>query len=215
MIVDCHCHAGKGDGLTGPWDTAAPLTKYLRRASAAGIDRTVIFAAFHSDYSTANAEVARIVASINANWPQRFYGFAFVNAERNGRRVKAMIQQAVTQFGFCGMKVHRHDARITREVCDAARAFIHGIDNFEAMRGGPYNVGLSDANLSKLELCQRIQQQLPSFVFLESSIGRDPDQRDYRSTLAAPRSGAEASISVRGWSRRRCGLAESGIWMCC
>ncbi|HKT80002.1 MAG TPA: NAD-dependent epimerase/dehydratase [Vicinamibacterales bacterium] len=72
-----------------------------------------------------------------------------------------------------------HFKRNYLHVRDAARAFIHGIDNFEAMRGGPYNVGLSDANLSKLELCQRIQQQLPSFVFLESSIGRDPDQRDY------------------------------------
>jgi len=47
------------------------------------------------------------------------------------------------------------------------------------LRGGPYNVGLSDANLSKLELCQRIQRQLPSFVFMESAVGRDPDQRDY------------------------------------
>ena len=38
MIIDCHCHAGKGDGLTGPWDTAAPLEAYLRRAAKAGID---------------------------------------------------------------------------------------------------------------------------------------------------------------------------------
>lgn len=42
-----------------------------------------------------------------------------------------------------------------------------------------YNVGLSDANLSKLELCQRIQAHVPSFVVYESNIGRDPDQRDY------------------------------------
>ena len=46
MIIDCHCHAGKGDGLTGPWDTAAPLEKYLRWAGRAGIGRTAIFAAF-------------------------------------------------------------------------------------------------------------------------------------------------------------------------
>ena len=50
MIIDCHCHAGKGDGLTGPWDTAAPLQKSMRRAARAGINRTVVFAAFHSDY---------------------------------------------------------------------------------------------------------------------------------------------------------------------
>ena len=58
-------------------------------------------------------------------------------------------------------------------------AFLHAIDNFETMKGEPYNVGLSDANLSKYELCERIQQQLPKFVFVESQVGKDPDQRDY------------------------------------
>jgi nucleoside-diphosphate-sugar epimerase len=72
-----------------------------------------------------------------------------------------------------------HFKRNYIHVRDVARAFLHGIDRFETMKGGPYNVGLSDANLSKLELCQRIQQQLPSFVFVESNIGKDPDQRDY------------------------------------
>lgn len=119
MIIDCHCHAGKGDGLTGPWDTSAPLEKYLRRASRAGITRTVLFAAFHSDYAAANREVARIVATR----PDRFYGFAFVNAERDRGRIFRMIREAVEEFGFCGIKVHRHDGRITREICEAARAF--------------------------------------------------------------------------------------------
>jgi nucleoside-diphosphate-sugar epimerase len=72
-----------------------------------------------------------------------------------------------------------HFKRNYIHVRDVARAFIHGIDNFDAMKGGPYNVGLSDANLSKLELCERIQRHLPSFVFTESNVGRDPDQRDY------------------------------------
>ena len=119
MIIDCHCHAGKGDGLTGPWDTAAPLEAYLRRAAKAGVARTVLFAAFHSDYAIANREVARIVASR----PERFYGFAFVNPVRDSGRVMALVTEAVQRHGFCGIKVHRHDARITREICEAARAF--------------------------------------------------------------------------------------------
>jgi predicted TIM-barrel fold metal-dependent hydrolase len=119
MIIDCHCHAGKGDGLTGPWDTNAPLEKYLRRAARAGIDRTVLFAAFHSDYAIANREVARIVKSR----PDRFYGFAFINSKRDRGRVRAMVEEAVTRDGFVGIKVHRHDAPITREVCESARAF--------------------------------------------------------------------------------------------
>ena len=43
MIIDAHCHAGRGDGLTGPWDTAAPLGRYLARAALAGITQSVIF----------------------------------------------------------------------------------------------------------------------------------------------------------------------------
>jgi nucleoside-diphosphate-sugar epimerase len=72
-----------------------------------------------------------------------------------------------------------HFKRNYVHVRDVARAFLHAIDNFDAMKGEPYNVGLSDANLSKYELCERIQQQLPKFVFLESAVGKDPDQRDY------------------------------------
>src|SRR5690349_5631833 len=119
MIIDCHCHAGTGDGLTGPWDTAAPLEKYLRRASRAGINRTALFAAFHSDYAAANRQVARLVASS----PGRFYGFAFVNPDRDRGRIGEMVREAVEGFGFCGIKVHRHDGRITREICQVARTF--------------------------------------------------------------------------------------------
>jgi nucleoside-diphosphate-sugar epimerase len=72
-----------------------------------------------------------------------------------------------------------HFKRNFIHVRDVARAFLHGIDHFDAMKGGPYNVGLSDANLSKLELCQRIQKHLPSFVYIESNVGEDPDKRDY------------------------------------
>ena len=72
-----------------------------------------------------------------------------------------------------------HFKRNYIHVRDVARAFAHGIANFEAMKGEPYNVGLSDANLSKLELCQCIKEQLPEFVCLEAPVGEDPDKRDY------------------------------------
>ena len=119
MIIDAHCHAGKGDGLTGPWDTDAPLEKYMIRAAKAGITRTVLFAAFHSDYAVANREVARIVASR----PNRFWGFAFVHAERDRGRIESLVGEAVERYGFRGIKVHRYDARITREICEVARRY--------------------------------------------------------------------------------------------
>lgn len=64
-------------------------------------------------------------------------------------------------------------------VRDVTRAFMHGIDHFETMRGQIYNVGLSEANVSKRELCQAIHKRLPEFVFLDAPVGKDPDQRNY------------------------------------
>lgn len=163
MIIDCHCHAGKGDGLTGPWDTSAPLAAYLRRASAAGINRTVLLAAFHSDYAAANREVARIVASR----PDKFYGFAFVNPERNRGQVGAMVGEAVTRFGFCGIKVHRHDARITREICETARAF-----NLPVL----YDV------TGEVSVCELLAQEYPDVNFIIPHLGSFAD--DWRAQLA-------------------------------
>lgn len=62
---------------------------------------------------------------------------------------------------------------------DVVNAFLHGLNNFDAMKNEPYNVGLSDANLSKRELCEKIREHVPSFVFMEAPIGEDPDKRDY------------------------------------
>lgn len=64
-------------------------------------------------------------------------------------------------------------------VRDVSRVFQHAIVNFDRMRGQIYNVGLSDANVSKRELCERIQKQVPDFVFLDAPVGKDPDQRNY------------------------------------
>jgi nucleoside-diphosphate-sugar epimerase len=72
-----------------------------------------------------------------------------------------------------------HFKRNYIHVRDVARAFLHGIEHFDEMRGQAYNVGLSDANLSKLELCAAIAQHVPDFVYLESAISEDPDKRDY------------------------------------
>ena len=116
-IVDAHCHAGPGDGFTGPWDTAAPLDDYLRRCDAAGVTGSNLFASFHTDYGYANEEVGRIVAGR----PGRFTGFAMVHADRDRGRVAALIARATGGLGLCGIKVHRHDARISREICAAAR----------------------------------------------------------------------------------------------
>jgi len=72
-----------------------------------------------------------------------------------------------------------HFKRNYIHVRDVARAFIYAIDNFERMKNEPYNIGLSDANLNKMELCEEIKKQLPDFYFVEAKIGEDVDKRNY------------------------------------
>lgn len=103
--------------MTAPWNTVAPIAKYLRRARAAGIGQTVVLAPFHSDYRRAN----RHLASIVARHPKRLIGFAFVHAKRDAGRIFRVVQHAVTHWGFRGMKVHGFEAMPTREVCETAK----------------------------------------------------------------------------------------------
>ena len=72
-----------------------------------------------------------------------------------------------------------HFKRNFLHVRDAARAFLFAVENYDQMKGMPFNVGLSEANLSKMELCLEIKKQLTDFHIFESEIGEDPDKRDY------------------------------------
>jgi uncharacterized protein len=163
VIIDSHCHAGKGDGLTGPWDTAAPLDKYLLRAAQAGITQTVLFAAFHSDYAVANREVARIVS----RRVDRFFGFAFVNSVHDRGRVHKLVRQAVEEFGFVGIKLHRYDAPISREVCEVARALSLPIT---------YDV------MGAVSVCELLAEEYPDVNFIIPHLGSFAD--DWRAQVA-------------------------------
>lgn len=162
MIIDCHCHAGKGDLLTGPWDTDAPMGTYLRRAKAAGINRTVIFSPFHSNYQQANANTAKIVA----REPDRLIGFAFVHAQRDKGRIEQIIGEAVTRWKFCGIKVHRIDAPATREICDAARTF---------------GIPLLYDPVGQTDLIELLASQYPDVNFIIPHLGSFAD--DWRAHL--------------------------------
>ena len=72
-----------------------------------------------------------------------------------------------------------HFKRNYIHVRDVSRAFQHGLNNFTGMRGQIYNVGLTEANVSKQELCEHIKKQVPNFVFVDAGVGKDPDQRNY------------------------------------
>lgn len=113
MIIGYHCHAGKGDG---PLGHARRFKNYLVWAKEAGIEKTVLFAALHSDYAIAS----RLLAKTVIRRPDRFFGLAFIHANRDcGRN---LVDVAVNKYGFfVDIKVHRHDAPISREICDVAR----------------------------------------------------------------------------------------------
>lgn len=114
-VIDSHCHAGLGDGLTGPWDTDASLDSYRVRAREAGIDMTVLLAPLTSDYRCANKAVGAMVTAE----PRRYLGFAFVNPVTDRGRIGAMVDEA-RAWGACGIKVHWRDGRITREIAEVA-----------------------------------------------------------------------------------------------
>ena len=82
-------------------------------------------------------------------------------------------------------------------VRDVARAFMHVLDNIAKMKGNSYNLGLSDANLTKLQLCEEIKKQIPDFYFVEAD-GEDPDKRDYIvSNEKIERTGYKPQVSIQ------------------
>jgi nucleoside-diphosphate-sugar epimerase len=85
---------------------------------------------------------------------------------------RAMMDRFVVLF-------EPHFKRNYLHVRDGARAFQHALQHYEVMKGRPYNVGLSDANISKWELCEVIRKHVPEFYFVAAEIGEDPDKRNY------------------------------------
>lgn len=111
LVIDCHCHAGKGETMTAPWTSYADPQVTLRRAAEAGIDRTVIFPISNPTYDKANREIADLVAK----HPDRFIGFAKHDPETEAGRIRRMLAQEVREMGLKGLKLHKLP---TREVLD-------------------------------------------------------------------------------------------------
>ena len=72
-----------------------------------------------------------------------------------------------------------HFKRNYVHVLDVIQAFNLALSHRERFTGEIFNVGLSEANISKIDLCREIQTIIPSFTYLEAPLGKDPDQRNY------------------------------------
>lgn len=162
-------------------------------------DQRVIFPVTNSGYGVGESGVF-----CDENSPLRpisLYGRTKVDAEKAVMdRGNAISFRLATVFGFAprmriDLLVNDFTYRAVRDravvifeghfkrnyihIRDVAKGFMHGMTNFDTMRNEVYNMGLSEANLSKLELCARIKQQVPAFAYLEAPVGEDPDKRDY------------------------------------
>jgi len=139
----------------------------------------------------------------------QFGGVAFRLATVFGMSPRMRTDLLVNDFAFrafCDGTLTVFEGHFKRNfihIRDVAAAFVHALDNYSVMQGQCYNVGLSDANLSKLELCARIQHHIPSFIYQESPVGTDPDMRDYIVSNAK----IEATGFKAQWSLDR-GIAE-------
>lgn len=72
-----------------------------------------------------------------------------------------------------------HFRRNYIHVRDVAKAFLFALGNHDKMKGQAYNVGLSSANITKRELCEKIKTYVPDFYIHSAPVGEDPDKRDY------------------------------------
>jgi nucleoside-diphosphate-sugar epimerase len=133
--------------------------------------------------------------------PVSLYGKLKVNAEKELLKTKNAISfRLATVFGlsprmrldllvndFTFRAIHDKFIVLFEEnfkrnyihVKDVANAFLFGIENYDKMKGEAYNVGLSSANLSKKELCEKIKEYIPDLYFHGAKIGEDPDKRNY------------------------------------
>lgn len=110
--------------------------------------------------------------------------------------VNDFVYRAVTERFVVLFEAHFKRNYI--HVRDVAKAFVHCLENFNTMKDEPYNVGLSDANLSKWELCEEIKSQVPEFYFVETKIGEDPDKRNYIvSNVKIERTGFKPDVSLQ------------------
>jgi len=91
--------------------------------------------------------------------------------------VNDFVKRAVTDG--CIILYEGNFKRNYVHIKDVARAFEHCIKNFDSMKNQAYNVGLNDANLSKVELANKIKEFIPNFQIMTNEIGKDPDKRNY------------------------------------
>jgi nucleoside-diphosphate-sugar epimerase len=187
-------------------DAIVGLTKILSK------DQRLVFPTSNSGYGI--GETGQFCTEESPLRPVSLYGVTKVEAEKaildsgNGIALRLAtvfgmsphmrIDLLVNDFTYRAVTdraiivFEGHFKRNYIHVRDVGKAFMHAISNYPGMNNEAYNVGLSTANLSKLELCEKIKEHIPGFVYVEAPIGEDPDKRDYIVS--------NAKLEATGWS---------------
>lgn len=187
------CDRDRTAAVTTNRDAVLMLTRILSR------EQRIIFPMTNSGYGVGEGE--KYCTEDTPLRPISLYGTTKVAAENAVlERGNAITLRLATVFGMSPRMrldllvndfVYRavkdravvvfegHFKRNYIHIRDVVGAFLHSIDHFETMKNCPYNVGIDEANLSKLELCKMIQKQVPGFCYFEGMIGGDADKRDY------------------------------------
>ncbi len=119
MIIDSHCHVGKGDCLTDPANTSASLKNYLQQAQWAGINKTILLPALNNTYHNLNKKIA----AITLRWPQKFVGFGMIHPVNDRGNEKDVIEKIVKEYNLSGLKIHKYDGHINRQICSEAAKY--------------------------------------------------------------------------------------------
>lgn len=131
-----------------------------------------------SDYGKTKVEVERAFL-------EKGNAVTFRLATVFGMSPRMRMDLLVNDFTYRAMKdrfivlFEEHFRRNYIHVRDVTKAFIFGINNYDKMKGQPFNVGLSSANLTKRQLCEKIKKYVPDLYIHSAPVGEDPDKRDY------------------------------------
>jgi nucleoside-diphosphate-sugar epimerase len=144
------------------------------------------------------SEYGRHKVEVEQAWLDKGNAVTFRLATVFGMSPRMRLDLLVNDFTYRAFKdrfiilFEEHFRRNFIHIRDVAQAFLFGLENYDRMKGEPFNVGLSSANLTKRELCEKIKEQVPDFYIQAAAIGEDPDKRDYLVS--------NAKIEALGWS---------------
>jgi predicted TIM-barrel fold metal-dependent hydrolase len=185
LIIDAHCHAGKGlnygkdDPAAAPWTTFNDPDWTLRRMAQAGIDRAIIFPINNDTFEKANQEIAGYVRQ----HPDRLLGFAKHHQVNEAGRIRAMLTREVRELGLRGLKLH---GAPTPEMLDAAAELRipilsdvpHVSDLFPGLESHRYpNLHVDTSSVVFFQYLEQAVRELPAEKIIFGSDGPLVDSR--------------------------------------